>query len=114
MPASVPPAPSLPGCVPHTTACTSTCDVAPAGLGVTGSKVVVVTVPVFVAIGPPVSGAWTWIVTVAVWPAVIVPRLHVTAGLPLQEPRVVFELMNVVATGIVSVRVTPVAVAGPL
>src|SRR5437763_1974077 len=75
---------------------------------------VAVTVAVFVMV-PGVGGAWTTIVTVALAPLLMVPRLPVTV-LPavVTVPWLGVAETNVTPAGNVSVRVTPVAALGPL
>jgi hypothetical protein len=104
----------LPGCVPQTVACTSDQALAVDVFEPAGSVEVVVTVALLLPIKPPVSGAVTLMVIVAVCPLVIVPRVQVTGPDPAQLPRVVEALTKVTPAGSVSVTVTPVAVEGPL
>ena len=80
-----------------------------------GSFCAAVTVVVFVTF--PAAVGVTKIVTVAFWKIVSVPRAHVTVPadwlqLPCGTGATVAET-NVMPAGNVSVRVTPVAVAGP-
>ena len=80
-------------------------------LALFGSTVVEVTPAVLLIV--PTVVAWRAIVTTALWPAVSTPMLQVIGPLPVHEPIVEVAELNV-ALEKLSLRVTPVAVDGPL
>ena len=63
---------------------------------------------------PPASRGVTTIETVAFAVVVIVPRLQVITGLPLQFPWLGDDETRLTVAGSVSLTVTPVALLGPL
>jgi hypothetical protein len=62
----------------------------------------------------PAATGVTTMLTVAEAPPAIVPRLHVTVDVPAQFPCEGVAEMKVIPAGRVSVRITPLAVEGPL
>jgi|ERR1700730_18024630 len=77
-----------------------------------GSLVAAATVAMFVIVPGALAATVTTISTVAVTPLGKMPRLHVTVLVPAQVPELGVAETNVTPFGRVSVRVTPLVVAG--